>query len=452
MTIPIADSIYAPESLEAEEAVIGGVLYDPTAFYSAGFLSPDDFFYLRHQYIWRAFQRLTDRSEPIDLLTVGEELANMNLLNDIGGSAYLMNCVNKTPTSAYTQVYGQMVKRTAQRRGILHYTDKARALALDEEKNIEEVFQTIGHDLFEIARDGTEIRGNFIGDDIKNLVADLKAQITTPDYNPGISFGLRNLDMAWIGAVPEELIIIAGRPGMGKSVLAMNMLIRMLKNTDHTIMYCTTEMSRMQSTRRILSHVSGVKLARLKNANLMGIEDDMRQEKGLSYLASIQNRIYMDDRSGITPHQIKMTALQLKSLNNLGAIIIDGMYLMQSDYDTRGDNHKRYGQIAYALKDLARDLRIPVIAVHQLNRGVENRNDKRPNMADLRESGNIEEAADKIMMVYRPWMYEKELYSPHECQIIAAKHRDGEPIDTKLHFEGATASFNDVIEQTVNLQ
>ena len=215
----LADNPNAPYSQEAEEAVIGSILINPPAFISvAAFLNADDFFLLRHAYIWQAFARLTERDEPIDPLTVSEELSNMRLLNDIGGTAYLVNLINKTPTSVYAEVYGRIVERTALRRRMMEVADKIRELAFDEEKNIETVINEAESAIFNLGE--SQVKREFVPmwEALSDYYDRIEHMLQNQQQTVGVPSGFRDLDQLLGGFQKSDLLVFAGRPGMGKCV------------------------------------------------------------------------------------------------------------------------------------------------------------------------------------------------------------------------------------------
>ena len=450
VNLPSADSPNAPYSEEAEIGVIGSIIINNTALLDVDFLKPEDFFLLRHNYIFDAMQRLHNAESPIDPITLQDELSKYKQLDDIGGPAYLLQIINRTPTSVYAEMYGRIVERCSTRRKLLEFADKTKALAIDEEMNVEAVLEDVHTEFMTVADSRLSDRGGHIMGAIDDYWAEHLRQMENANYVPGISYGIQTLDKIYRGAKPGEFIVLAGRPGMGKSALMLNIILHITRTLQQPVALFCTELAKREVIKRLVTIISGVSLPKLNDPRSMSQDEDARVGQAVDMLKAIEHLLYIDDTSNPKPYQVQMTAQRLKQKGQLAMLFVDGLYKMQHNEDRYMSAHERYGGIAEAMKNMARGMDIPLMATHQLNREVEKRADKRPLMSDLRESGKIEEEADIVMFAYREHQYD-ELADPHRAQILCRKYRNGQALDATLYFDGAGLRFMDAIEYQVDL-
>ncbi|MGB1288064.1 MAG: replicative DNA helicase [Aggregatilineales bacterium] len=440
-----------PYSEEAERALVGSVLmYSKTFYEAAKTVNEHDFFLLRHRYIWQSFNRILSRNESIDPLTVSEDLKTRNLLSDIGGDAYLIQLTMRIPTSVNAMSYAFIIERCSLRRRLMELADGIKILAADTDMGTSEITSIVHSETYRTIGRNKDDSGDYIGEDIDNFSEIMTRQLEDTSYTPGISSGFKNLDNVYQGWDEGQLIIIAGRPAMGKSVLMLWLALAAIKATQKPIVFFSTEMGRKQVIRRLITILSSVPTTRLKNPRLMGEQDWRAVSAAKQYLKSIQHLLYINAKGKPKPSDIRIETERLMQRHGLAAVFVDGFYRMGSD-ERSNSLHERFGQIAMDMKTLAGDMALPVIGTHQLNRSVENRNDKRPVASDLRESGKLEEEADIIMLLFREAVYDQELGDPNKCEIICGKHRDGAQMTTLLHFDNTTLHFKDALEHTVDL-
>lgn len=443
-----AQAIGSPFSQEAEEAVIGSVLLDPYCFLEvASQLDARDFFMLRHSVIWQAIDRVYQDKMPIEMLTVADRLEASGDLETIGGRAYIVQLVNNTPTSIHASVYATMVKRTAIRRRMMVATDEMRKTAMDENLNIHDVQALCDAVWLKVASETTESQGAWISDVISELYDEVEQLIQHEKAFSGIATGLRDLDALMGGIEADTLTIVAARPGMGKSALMDNIALNMAQS-GIPIFYATSERSRKQVVRRMASVVTGINSMKLKTGQLSP-QEIARFTATVGTISELP--IYIDDKPMPTPRDIFHQAKWMVERYGAKAILFDGMYRAKTgvnDFDR--DNHKKYGEIALQLKTISRSL-CPVVATHQLSRGVEQRQDKRPKMSDLRESGRIEEEADKILFLYRDSVYNEATAFPNQCDMILEKHRDGQTGTVSTYFEASCTKFSNATVHKVDL-
>lgn len=617
----------APFSQEAEEAVIGSILIDPSAYVSvAAFLNPDDFFLLRHQYIWQGFERLNNRAEPIDLITLAEELENMDVLDNIGGRAYLVQLLNNTGTSVYAEVYGRLVERTSIRRKLMITADEIKKLAMDEALNIDAVVQSAEEKLFNVTE--SQVKRDFVPmwDALSAYYDRMEYMLQNSSEAGGTPTGYRDLDALLGGFQKSDLLIFAGRPGMGKCTrydtvihtadgtktieslkpenvpgekddeggiyypleidvltpegmkttshfydagekpcLRINTLLGksvsgtvnhallILRDGDkewvrladieagdfvaiqHTepqpvlsivgttsmssamtktqlltaddllsdgfiwgeivsieddgIQQCydlvvpevhsyiangivshntswllttamnvarfggrvaifTMEMGVEQMVQRMMAMETGINVQKLRLARL-NPQEAARFTEAVGRISN--HSIFIDDSPAISPMEMRTKCRRLKHEFGLDLVIVDYMQLMNAGGSYENNRVQEISLISRSMKELARELNVPVISAAQLSRAVEQRQDKRPVLSDLRESGSIEQDADIVMFLYRDEVYNEATEFPNQADVIVAKHRNGPTGVVSLYFEKSLTKFMDASVHRVDL-
>lgn len=436
-TAPAASTV-VPHSREAEEAVVGAVFINPEVYYDvAQFLSADDFYIHRHKWIWESFTSLHEQRIPIDLLTVSNELDKRGQLGELGGPAYLTALVNQVPSSLNAESYGRIVEGHSIRRKMIDAANKIASIAYNEKTNVDDVMDEAEKAVFNVS----ERRLKHDLQPISNVLSEYYDRIDTlakrPDEIVGVPTGFIDLDKMLTGLQPSDLLIIAGRPGQGKT----GFLLSIAKNAGLThkkhVAIFSLEMSNEQVVQRLIAQETGIDSQRLRTGKLQENEWPL-------FTHSIEvfgdTHIYLDDTPAITPLQLRTKCRRLHLEFGLDLIIIDYLQLMGGD--TRTDNRvQEVSYISRNLKVLARELNVPVLAAAQLSRAVEQRSDKRPVLSDLRESGSLEQDADIVMFIYRPDQYEKDTVKQNVAEIIVAKHRNGPVGSVELVFRGALAKF-----------
>jgi replicative DNA helicase len=437
-----------PHNREAEEAVVGAVLINPESYYDlAQFLQPDDFYIVRHRWIWEAFTRLHEKRIPLDFLTVSEELESAGQLAEIGGPAYLTALLNQVPTSLHAEAYGRMVEAASIRRRMLTAANQIATLAYNEGEAIENVMEEAEKSVFNVSE--RRLKKDLLP--ISAVLSDYYDRIDELARRPedifGVPTGFIDLDRMLTGMQPSDLLIIAGRPGQGKS----GFLLSAAKNAallhkKHVAIF-SLEMSNEQVVQRLLAQETGIDSQRLRNGKLTEEEWPL-----LTHAIEVlgDTHIYLDDTPAITPLALRTKCRRLHMEFGLDLVILDYLQLMGGD--TRTDN--RVQEVSYItrnLKVLARELNVPVLAAAQLSRAVEQRTDKRPVLSDLRESGSLEQDADVVLFIYRPDQYEKDTVKQNVAEIIIAKHRNGPTGSVELVFLSHLAKFVDAATRNVDL-
>lgn len=437
-----------PHAREAEEAVLGSVLINPEAYYDvAAFLRADDFYIHRHRWIWETYTRLHERRVPIDFLTVSEELDQLNQLAEVGGPAYLTALINNVPTSLHAEAYGHLVEETAIRRRMITAANDIAKIAYQEGLGIDTAMDQAEQTVFSIS----ERRLNSSLQPIQQVLSDYYERIdklaNRDEEILGVPTGFIDLDRLLGGLQPSDLLIIAGRPGQGKTAFVMSVAKNAARLHKKHVAIFSLEMSNDQLVQRLISQETGINSQRLRTGKL---NDDEWPLFAQAIEALGNTRIFLDDTPAITPLQLRTKCRRLHLEYNLDLIVVDYLQLMTSG----SHSENRVQEVSYIsrnLKVLARELNVPVLAAAQLSRAVEQRADKRPVLSDLRESGSLEQDADIVMFIYRPDQYEKDAAKQNIAEIIVSKHRNGPAGSVELIFRSSLAKFENAATQHVNL-
>ncbi|KAF0109937.1 MAG: replicative DNA helicase [Chloroflexi bacterium] len=411
-----------PNNREAEEAVLGSVLINPESYYDiAEILHDDDFYIIRNQWIWRSYVRLNEKRSPIDILTVSEDLQNHNQLSDIGGQAYLISLINQTPTSLNAQTYSRIVEQNAIRRRMLVAANEMAKLAYDQEKDVDTIIDKAEMSVFGLSE--RRIRHDLEPIDV--VLSDYYDHVDQlsqrDDEIFGVPTGLTDLDRLLGGLQKSDLLIIAGRPGSGKTGFLLSVAKNAAQKHKKHVAVFSLEMSNEQLVQRLIAQETRIDTQRLRTGKL-GDEEWPVFTHAIEVLGD--THIWLDDTPAITPLQLRTKCRRLHMEHNLDLIIVDYLQLMGSD--SRTENRvQEVSHISRSLKVLARELNVPVLAAAQLSRAVEQRADKKPVLSDLRESGSLEQDSDIVMFIHRPDALEKDNPRKNIAELIVAKHRNG---------------------------
>uniref|UniRef100_A0A540VLV8 Replicative DNA helicase n=1 Tax=Litorilinea aerophila TaxID=1204385 RepID=A0A540VLV8_9CHLR len=439
-----------PANLEAERAVLGALLIDPDAIIKvANFLRPEDFFRERHAWLYEAMLALNERHEPLDFVTLVDELERRGQLEDVGGPAYITDLISTTPTAIYVDHYARIVERTAVLRRLIAAAGKIAELAYDESQDVDEVVDRAEQIIFGVSesrihRDLTPIRAIMTG-----VVERIDFLTRNRDTLMGVPTGFTMLDRLLGGFQKSDLIILAGRPGMGKTSFALSIAQNAAKRYGARVAIFSLEMSSEQLVQRLLSMETGIDSHRLRLGDVHEEEWPILLEAA-NMLAS--TNIFIDDTPAASVTEIRTKARRLYAEHGLDLILIDYMQLMTGQ---GGRNENRQQEISYisrSLKALARELNVPVIALSQLSRAVESRADKRPMLSDLRESGSIEQDADVVLFIYREDYYIEDTDRQNIADVLVAKHRHGSTGTASLYFRKELTQFRDLEIQRTDLE
>lgn len=442
--------ITAPYSKEAEDAILSSIMIEPAMILEVDSIlkSALDFFTLSNRIIYVAMQRIRARNEEIDPITLAEELMNTGELEKIGGHFRLMELHNGLGTAMHAGIYAQIVARTALRRRMIEACDKMRRLAFDEALNIDEVRGQADSAWLSVTSDINHDSGAWMADIVSELYDDIESAMTQKKRIAGLPTGLRDVDLLTNGLGEGQLIIIAGRPAMGKSAAMDNIALANAKNGT-PVFYTTSERTKKEVVLRMAAIESGVNSIKLSTGRVTP-QEAARFTETVGRIAQLP--IYFDDSPMPRPRDIYAQADWMIKRHACKLVLFDGMYRAKTgDEQTDRDDRKKYGAIALELKTLARALNIPVVTTHQLSRAVEQRADKRPMMSDLRESGRIEEEADKIIFLYRDEVYNPATAFPSACDWILAKHRSGANGTVSTYYEKTITKFLDATVTKVDL-
>ncbi len=438
----------APHAIEAEEAVLGCVLINPEAYFEvAPILHPDDFYLHKHRWIWEAFVGLHDQRLPIDIITVAEELERHNQLGEVGGSAYLTRLINSVPTSLHAEAYGRLVEQEAMRRRLLAAATEVAKLAYEEGRDIGQVVNDAEAAIFAVSERRLNKELSPIKEAISQYYDRIKYLFEHQDEMLGVPTGFIDLDKLLGGLQQSDLLIIAGRPGSGKTGLMLNVAKNAALTYRKHVAVFSLEMSNDQLVQRLISQETGIDSQRLRLADIHDHEWPLFVQAA-NVLSDAP--IFLDDTPALTPNQLRSKCRRLDQEYGLDLVIVDYLQLMQSE--GRSENRvQEVSTVSRALKQLARELNVPVLAGAQLSRAVEQRTDKRPVLSDLRESGSLEQDSDIVMFIHRPDMYEKAETRTNIAEIIVAKHRNGPTADVQLVFRGALTKFENAETRHVDL-
>jgi replicative DNA helicase len=432
----------APYSIETEQAVLGGLLLDNRAWNDiADRLGEQDFYRADHQLIWRGICDLIGAAKPCDFVTLTEHLRLRGQLEEAGGLSYLGTLANETPSAANVMAYADLVReRSVLRSLIAAGGDIAEMGYRPDGRETAELIDHAEQAVFAIRERGAKAKNDYFR--MPAVLDQVFERIQSVRDNPGGAAGLpsgfKEFDRATSGLGPGDLMILAARPSMGKTSLAMNIAENVAIDRKIGVAVFSMEMSAEQLGLRVLSSRSGVALKNLRDGNLGDAEMDALVW-AMGRLR--ESPLFIDEAGGLSPMDLRAKARRLKQRENIGLMVVDYIQLMQ--VPGKGDNRvQEVSEISRQLKSLAKELAIPIIALSQLNRGLENRDNKRPRMSDLRESGGIEQDADLVVFVYRDWVYDKTK-DEREAEIIIAKQRNGPLATIPLSFVGANTKFED---------
>ncbi len=411
-----------PYNRAAEEAVLGSILINPETYFDvAQFLQADDFYIVRNRWIWEAFTHLHERRQPIDYLTVVEELEKMGQLSEVGGHAYVMALINQTPSSMHAQAYGKIIEETSIRRRMLASANDLARLAYDQQKNVEGILEEAEKSIFGIS----ERRMKHDLQPIDQVLSEVYDRIDRLSQRGeeifGVPTGLYDLDKLLGGLQKSDLLIVAGRPGSGKTGFLLSVAKNAAQKHKKHVAIFSLEMSNEQLVQRLIAQETGIDTQRLRTGKL-------NEEEWPLFTHAIEvlsdTKIFLDDTPAITPLALRTKCRRLHMEYQLDLVIVDYLQLMSSD--TRTENRvQEVSFISRNLKVLARELNVPVLAAAQLSRAVEQRADKKPVLSDLRESGSLEQDSDIVMFIHRPDMLDRDSPKFNLAELIVAKHRNG---------------------------
>ncbi|HER23734.1 MAG TPA: replicative DNA helicase [Candidatus Atribacteria bacterium] len=430
-----------PQNISAEQAALGSMLLQEDAIlHSVDILRPEDFYNKAHQNIFKSILELFEKSRGVDLVTLTEDLNRKNLLEKIGGVTYLTNLINSVPTAANIEHYIKIIEEKSILRNLINNATKIISMGYEEKEDAKILLDKAEHLIFEVSE--RNLGQSFVP--IKEILQDSFEKIENlyhrEEFITGIPSGFDEFDDITTGFQPSELIVIAGRPGMGKTAFCMNVAQYIAVQKNIPVALFSLEMSKSQLVQRVLCSEARVDAHSLRKGRLAE-SDWPTLSMAAGRLAAAP--IFIDDTAGITCLEIKAKARRLKAQHDLGLIIIDYLQLITSS--GRVENRQQeISEISRSLKGLARELNVPVIAVSQLSRAVEQRIERRPRLSDLRESGAIEQDADLVVFLYREEYYKAKTEKKGIAEVIISKQRNGPTGQIDLAFVKEYAKFENL--------
>jgi replicative DNA helicase len=428
-----------PQNLDAEMSLLGAVLIDEEVLADISeHVTPKDFYDKRHGTVFGAMMRLYEKHRPVDLLTLTEEMKRKKELELVGGSAYLTELTTYVPTAAHAEAYAELVAQKAVRRRLIKASAEISELGFDEDTTTQELLEKAEAELFSVSDQS-----------LKQDLASLES-ILTESFDRmeelhrnkgalrGVRTGYRDLDNMTAGLQRSDLIILAARPAMGKTTLVTNLAYNVATIAKQPVLFFSLEMSKEQLVDRMLADASGVDAWNIRTGNLSD-QDFSKLSEAMGEMAEAP--IYIDDTPGLSVLEMRTKARRASHEAPLGLIIVDYLQLMQASGRSDGNRVQEVSEISRGLKLIARELNVPVIGLSQLSRSVESRNPQIPQLADLRESGSIEQDADIVMFIYREKYYNPDTDRDNITDLIIAKHRNGPTGKVELFFHPERLRF-----------
>ena len=434
--LEVAQLRIPPHSLEAEASVLGGLLLDNSAWDRVGdMLTDNDFYRYEHRQVFASVSALINASRPADVITVYEQLQSIGKAEEVGGLAYLNSLAQYVPSASNIRRYAEIVRERSILRKLVSASDEIATNAFNTQgREVAQILDEAEQKIFSIGEEGSRMKQGFQSMD--SLVVELLDRVEEMSANPnditGVPTGFYDFDRMTSGLQPGDLIVLAARPSMGKTALAINIAEHVALNEGLPVAVFSMEMGASQLAIRIVGSIGRIDQGRLRTGKLTP-DEWPRLTESIEKLRNVS--LHIDETPGLTPSELRANARRLaRQCGKLGLIVVDYLQLMSGSSSDGENRATEIGEISRGLKMLAKELQCPVIALSQLNRSVETRTDKRPMMSDLRESGAIEQDADVIMFIYRDDYYNKDSKEPGVAEVIIGKQRNGPTGTVKLAF------------------
>jgi len=431
-----------PHNHEAEQSVIGAIFLEPQALITASeILIPEDFYRTAHQKIFQTMLTLSDQGKAIDVVTIAEELSSKKEIEDVGGLAYISELANAVPTAANIVHYAKIVEEKALLRRLIRVATKIVESGYAGDDEVEVLLSEAEKNVLEVSKRKNAGDFKHVKDVLVETFDNIEQLVNREGDITGIATGFTDLDRMTAGFQRNDLIIVAARPSVGKTAFALNVAQSIAVKERENVAIFSLEMGAEQLVMRMLCAEGNIDAQVLRTGQLQ----DADWEKLMMAMGSLSNAgIFIDDTPGVRINEIRAKCRRLKQEHGLGMILIDYLQLIQGSGRPGENRQQEVSEISRSLKGLARELQVPVIALSQLSRGVEQRQDKRPMMSDLRESGSIEQDADIVAFLYRDDYYDKESESKNMIEIIIAKQRNGPTGTVTLAFRKEYNKFLNV--------
>lgn len=446
-----------PQAVDLEEAVLGALMLEKDAIINVGdLLKPESFYKEAHQKIYKAIVSLSQEEQPVDILTVTEALKKQGDLDMVGGAVYIAQLTNRVASASHIDFHAKIIAQKYIQRELIRVTSDIQSQAFDDSTDVADLLDKAQQEVFDIAegnikKESAHIRP--IADEVINQILEAGKR---PDGLSGVPSGFTALDRITSGWQKSDLIIIAARPSMGKTAFVLSMTRNMAVTHKAPIAVFSLEMGGDQLVKRMISSETELGSEKLRNGRLEPYEWEQLHTKIKDL---IEAPIYVDDTPGLSIYELRAKCRRLKAKHDIGCVIIDYLQLMTAGSDMRGNREQEVSLISRQLKIIAKELNIPVIALSQLNRGVEQRTGdaKKPMLSDLRESGAIEQDADMVLFIHRPERYGIEFDADGNslkgiADIIIAKHRNGAVGEIQLRFKNSLAQFQDLEDENSSFE
>lgn len=435
-----------PQSKEAEQSVLGSMIIDKEAIYSAAeLLEEQDFYSTAHQKIYAGIISLSEKGEPVDLVTLSEELQHSQSLEDIGGRSYLVTLANAVPTAANIKYHSYIVREKAILRSLIHAATDIVSRSFEAPSNVDEFLDEAEQLIFEIGRRGKHQGFASLKEVLVQAFDRIEKLYDEKKGVTGLSTGFTDLDRMCFGLQNSDLIVIAARPSMGKTTLALNMAQQIAVHEKRPIAFFSMEMSRDQLAQRLLCAESQIDAQNMRSGFL---SQDEWQKLTRAVGPLSESPLYIDDSASLSVMEVRAKARRLKAEKGLEAVFVDYLQLMRG-FSRSESRQQELSEISRALKALAKELNIPVVALSQLSRAVEKRPERRPILSDLMESGGIEANADLVMFIYRESYYNKNSDTGNIAEINIAKQRNGPTGLIKLYFIDRYTKFANIAQESI---
>lgn len=428
-----------PQNIDAEMSLLGAVLIDEETLADISeHVTAKDFYDKRHATIYGGMMRLYERHRPVDLLTLTDELKKKDELEAVGGSAYLTELTNYVPTAAHASAYAEIVAQRAVRRRLIKASAEIAEYGYDDDTTVQELLEKAEAELFSVSDQSLKQDLTSLESILTESFDRMEELHRNKGQLRGIRTGYRDLDNMTAGLQRSDMIVLAARPSMGKTTLVTNLAYNVATVAKQPVLFFSLEMSKEQLVDRMLADASGVDAWNIRTGNLTD-DDFAKLSDAMGELAEAP--IYIDDTPGLSVLEMRTKARRAQHDQPLGLIIVDYLQLMQAAGRSDGNRVQEVSEISRGLKLIARELNVPVIALSQLSRSVESRENKRPMLSDLRESGSIEQDADIVMFIYREAYYNPETERENITELILSKHRNGPTGTVELYFHPERLRF-----------
>lgn len=434
-----------PQNIDAEASLLGSILLDSDSLVRvADKITAADFYEPSHESIYTGMLKLYEARKPIDVLTLSNTLSESGDLEKAGGSSYLADLTNMVPTAAHAEHYAEIVSQKAIRRRLIKASDQINVLGYNEEDQVSNLLEQAEQELFNVSQ-------KYVKQDLVSIEDILSSSFDRLDdlhknigAIRGVPTGFKGMDNMLAGLQPSDLIILAARPSMGKSTLAMNIAHNVATQAKQSVLVFSLEMSKEQLVDRLLAAEAGIDSWNIRTGNL---SDSDFEKLGQAMGTLSEAPIYIDDTPGISVLEMRTKARREQHKRPLGLIVVDYLQLMTGSKSGPDNRVQEISEISRGLKAIARELNVPLIALSQLSRSVENRSPQIPQLADLRESGSIEQDADVVLFIYREDYYNPETERQHITDILIRKHRNGPTGSVELFFHADLLQFRDIARQ-----